>query len=629
MKRILVLLIISLFLLPAWSSTQSNPPSNLTATVDYSGRYPKVNLMWQQDSVNTWAKFNIYKKIGSLSDSNSRFIRIWSTHYRTFTDFYVQAGRTYSYYVTSVVNRVESAPSTMVEATVLAPVFTFGKISGLLVNDSANVPIGRGGVKFIPALNSAGNPIFVPTDSNGFFSARLRTGEYYMFSSAPGFVGEFYDNAATIQTATKVTVLENDSLILTVGLAKFVPPTFYTLTGRVDDYIYDAPHQKRAWVSAYLINRNFGHDLHRRKLQTTTDSLGFFSLTLKQNDTVVVYAFSSDRFLLPEFWNDKRTFAEADRIAITGNITDINMTLDPVPVYNNGITGTVSDSAGTLPLNAFIYAYKKVNNGIRYTKYYTQTDTASGGYTLSNMEPGAYILLSWARGYKSTYFRLDGTPTLNWREADTLVVSASDVIPNINFNLRPIRHRNSAGFVLGTVKQRAGNALDGALLYAVNTQGELVGCAVSDLDGSFEIEGLEKGDYFLVSNLMNYDDDYANDISISMENEVQQIDVVLNPNEVLSVGETPNVVTEYRLAQNYPNPFNPATVISYSLPVTGVVTLKVYNLLGNEVATLVQGMQEAGEKKVTFNASGLSSGVYMYKLSAGSFSEVKRMILIK
>ncbi len=626
MKRLLLLVIISLFLLSALSIAQPNPPTNLTASVDYSGRYPKVNLSWQYDSVNTWVNYVIYKKFGSLADTTSRFVRIWSTHHKTFTDYFVQVGRTYSYHVTAVINRTESQPSNNVEAEVLAPVITKGKISGLLVNDSASVPLARGIVKIFPATNSATHPVFAYTDSNGFFSAALKTGDYYMFSSAAGFVGEYFDNVSAFQQATKVTVLENDSLIFTIGLAKFVPPSFYTLTGWVKD---GSGTPQRSWVSAYLINRNFHHDMHRRKLQTPTDSLGNFTLTLKENDTVVVYAFPYNRTLLPEFWNDKRTFSEADRIAITGNVADINMTLDPVPVYNNGITGTVFDSAGTVPLKAFVYAYKKVNNGIRYTKYYTPTDTATGGYNLSNMEPGTYILLSWARGFKSSYFRFDGTPTLKWREADTLVVSASDVIPNINFNLRSIRHRNSAGFVLGTVKQRAGNALDGALVYAVDTRGEIVGTAVSDLDGSFEIEGLEKGDYFLVSNLMNYDDDYASDISISTENEVQQIDVVLNPNEVLSVGETPNVVTEFRLAQNYPNPFNPATVISYSLPVTGVVTLKVYNLIGNEVATLVQGVQEAGEKKVTFNATGLSSGVYMYKLTAGSFSEVKRMILIK
>ncbi|MBI3194018.1 MAG: T9SS type A sorting domain-containing protein [Ignavibacteriae bacterium] len=626
MKKLLLSLFISLFFLTAWSSAQPNPPANLSATVDYSGRYPKVNLAWQNDSASMWTKFNIYKKFGSLNDSTSRFVRIWSTHYKTFTDYFVQPGRTYSYYVTSVVNRVESVPSNMVEAQVIAPVITHGKISGVLMNDSANIPITRGGVKFIPALNSAGNPMFVPTDSNGFFSARLRTGNYYMFSSAQGFVGEFYDNVSTMQTATKITVLENDSLVFTIGLAKFVPPSFYSLIGWVKD---GSGTPQRAWVSAYLINRNNGHDMHRRKLQTPTDSLGNFTLTLKQNDTVIVYAFSHNRTLLPEYWNDKRTFAEADRIAILGNVTDINMTLDPVPVYNNGITGTVMDSAGVLPLKAFIYAYKKVNNGIRYTKYHTPTDSATGSYSLTNLEPGTYILLSWARGYKSTYFRFDGTPTLNWRDADTLVVNANDVIPNINFQLRQFIRRNSAGFVLGTVKQRGGNALDGALMYAINTKGEVAGCGISDLDGSYEIEGLEKDEYFLVTNLMNYDDNFASDITISGENEIQQIDVVLNPNEVTGVSENPNVVTEYRLAQNYPNPFNPSTVISYSLPVSGLVTMKVYNILGVEVATMVNGEVAAGEHQVKFDGSNLASGMYFVKLQANDFVTVKKIVLMK
>jgi len=85
----------------------------------------------------------------------------------------------------------------------------------------------------------------------------------------------------------------------------------------------------------------------------------------------------------------------------------------------------------------------------------------------------------------------------------------------------------------------------------------------------------------------------------------------------------------FALNQNYPNPFNPSTVISYNLPLGGNVLLKVYNLLGQEVRTLVNQMQTAGHYSVRFDSQGLPTGVYLYRLSSGSYVQTKRMILLK
>jgi hypothetical protein len=86
---------------------------------------------------------------------------------------------------------------------------------------------------------------------------------------------------------------------------------------------------------------------------------------------------------------------------------------------------------------------------------------------------------------------------------------------------------------------------------------------------------------------------------------------------------------EFALMQNHPNPFNPATAISYTLPVAGHVTLKIYNLIGKEVATLVNGVQDAGVKVAQFNASQLPSGIYFYTLRTQNFSATRKMMLLK
>jgi len=93
--------------------------------------------------------------------------------------------------------------------------------------------------------------------------------------------------------------------------------------------------------------------------------------------------------------------------------------------------------------------------------------------------------------------------------------------------------------------------------------------------------------------------------------------------------EIGNMPQTFSLYQNYPNPFNPATVIKYNLPRSGNVKLEVFNLVGQKIVTLVNNKQQAGMHQVEFRATNLASGVYLYKISAGSFSAVRKMILLK
>ncbi|MBK7230423.1 MAG: T9SS type A sorting domain-containing protein [Ignavibacteriales bacterium] len=99
---------------------------------------------------------------------------------------------------------------------------------------------------------------------------------------------------------------------------------------------------------------------------------------------------------------------------------------------------------------------------------------------------------------------------------------------------------------------------------------------------------------------------------------------------ITDVEEKYNSIPEkFSLTQNYPNPFNPSTKISWQSPVSGHHSLKIYDVLGSEVATLVNQEQNAGNYNVDFNAKHLSSGVYFYQLKSGEFIQTKKMVLLK
>ncbi|MFQ5870132.1 MAG: T9SS type A sorting domain-containing protein [Candidatus Zixiibacteriota bacterium] len=107
------------------------------------------------------------------------------------------------------------------------------------------------------------------------------------------------------------------------------------------------------------------------------------------------------------------------------------------------------------------------------------------------------------------------------------------------------------------------------------------------------------------------------------------IDSLVNPTDVEDDGSSQPIPSHFELSGNYPNPFNAATTIDYQLPISSEVRLEIFNVLGQKVATLVVGRQEPGYRSVSWDASAVSSGLYFYRLTAGEYTETKRMVLLK
>ena len=509
----------------------------------------------------------------------------------------------------------------------VSPVLTFGKISGKLFEDSTLVPIARGFIAIFQAQEGAGGPgAIAVTDSQGIFSAKIRTGQYYMYSYAPGYQGEFFDDVSSLPLATRILVNTGDSLVYNIGLAKFEPPVKYTVSGSVKD---STGAGVSAIIRTFIVNRQHNPSAWQFRYITKTDSSGNYQIKgVGQGDTLVVFAEPLTRAYIGQFYNGKTTYHDADRIGVTGNVAGINFVLPARPVYSNGITGTVKDSAGTTVVKGNVYIYSKIFGKFGW-RGVAAIDTVTGVYSFTNLDPGKYFLLAEGRGYIPSYFRYDGTTTLKWRESDSIVVTASSVVSGISFNLKTHNEPVGGGFVFGTDKGPDGSPLGGTLNYALDASGGFVDYSISEMDGSYLLQNLQSGIYTIVSNQANYQDVQSNVSLDYLSSSTLDVDVSLVPLTTTGINDKPNAITGYALKQNYPNPFNPNTVISYQIPQSSHVTLKVYNVLGQEVAVLVNENQQAGVYNYNFRAGSLASGVYIYQITAGNFVATKKLTLLK
>jgi hypothetical protein len=219
-------------------------------------------------------------------------------------------------------------------------------------------------------------------------------------------------------------------------------------------------------------------------------------------------------------------------------------------------------------------------------------------------------------------------------------VNVNDRLVSININLSSINDDGNmavAGFGGHYNPQIGLTSADyipdlGHGTLGVNPYADLPWLSLSPEEGSLSSNESEIIDVIFNSEGLTANQLYTGYITVT-SNDIQNpfviIPVTLFTGKASSVQNQDGVPENYSLEQNYPNPFNPSTTIKYSIPSSGYITLKVFDVLGNEIATLVNEEKPAGTYKVEFEAESFSSGIYFYKLLAGDFIETKKMILLK
>ncbi|HPN38828.1 MAG TPA: carboxypeptidase regulatory-like domain-containing protein, partial [Melioribacteraceae bacterium] len=255
---------------------------------------------------------------------------------------------------------------------------------------------------------------------------------------------------------------------------------------------------------------------------------------------------------------------------------------------------------------------------------------STGAYSLSDLLPGKYYLFACSfPDYIPTYFRFDGTLALHRHHADSLIILENTILTDVNFTLIN-RNYNGNGMITGTIMEDNNNPITGAVVVAFNENGEVVSSSVSDVNGNYRLNNLRESNYNLFVNKYDYNQTEIYNVPVFDNNFYSAIaNVSLTPETITAVKIENNMPSNFSLSQNYPNPFNPETTINFTLPTQQQVSLKVYDVLGNEIATLVNEIKQAGSYEIKFNASKYSSGIYFYSLKSGNFSKTLKMTLIK
>lgn len=369
------------------------------------------------------------------------------------------------------------------------------------------------------------------------------------------------------------------------------------------------------------------HVFHKK-----TDSLGAYSLPLPPGDYI---AFARAAGYAQEFFFNQPDLLSANTIALTKDSSGISFSLTKLPaVVLGSIAGTVVDSSKKVGVPARIVAFRDRWNGSdigRAGRAFTTDTDSTGAYSVAGLPPGNYIVMAVPLGSYAPSFYSTDTVVTRWRKATRIAINGTSV-SGITIYARPLP-ASLAG--LSTVRGFARTSTPqsshaGTLIYALRNN-VIAGFAVTDMSGAYAINGLAPGSYTIEADRLGYTEPASKTATVSYTSTTTYVATVdFSISGTTAVHDAPVAApSTFALAQNYPNPFNPSTTISFALSTAGRVSLKVYNLLGQQVVTLVDGVQSAGTHLVTFNAAGLPSGIYFSRLEQGGQVMTRRMILLQ
>jgi len=500
----------------------------------------------------------------------------------------------------------------------------------------------------------------IVTDETGFYEIKhLTPGEYIVSATRTEmwhFQTMYYDNVHKYEDATPVPVA--DAVVTGIDFKFGEPAGLGSIAGKVVSDDDQSPvanvFVEAMWMGSFV---GQGKMMFKPNMFTWTNSDGEYKIDNLRAGTYIVLVHKNG---YTEFYDDKTDIEKADHIEVKENeaVTGIDFSIPPTPDTGSKVTGMIKDESTGNPIEGAIvtlFPVKDSPQGAAFSgkftlfDFYATVSDAKGDYMIAGVPAGKYVAVCWAQGYIVQFYNDKSTP---WN-ADRIELDGEADKIGVDFALTAGWGFKSpgpmaVGVISGQVTDTDGRYIDGAYISILDENYQVQASEKTGPDGSYTLGGVPAGKYFIKVDRMPYSTAYYgnttnvdNSIPVLVGDSgnftITGVDVKLTPMSATSVEQEltgAGVPAEFELVQNYPNPFNPSTTIRYALPTASHVTLKVFNLRGELVKTLVNGNRAANRYQVVWNGENesgakVAAGIYLYQLKTDNYSQIKRMIFLK
>ncbi len=370
---------------------------------------------------------------------------------------------------------------------------------------------------------------------------------------------------------------------------------------------------------------------------TRTNVAGYYQSTLPEGEYTIGVEKEGYYVVFHDSTYDPY-FAELVQLD-SGDVKTINFNLKAIENSNLSVSGEIIDSVNGVSVNKGIVIVRtgthvplpksNGNSVLQDTiNVFAGFIKEDGSYTVYTQLAGYYFLQAYTNYFLPGYYNDEGIASVYWQNADSLLIDNNIIEKNISLVRDSSYGAGSIGGFITFSTPVDGSIFEGITILAKNiNNGALYSYNFGKELGTYKVTNIPYGTYELIAQKIGLENAVSQTVTIDqINNQISGINLNFILSDVKNEIIIPNKII---LNQNYPNPFNPATNISFYLPEQTSIKLKVVNILGETIATLINETLETGSHSVSFNGTNLSSGIYFIVLEANQIKITRKMILLK